>query len=149
MPAVVSSVDVAAPPDKLWTLLCDPHCYPELVIPTDRMVHVPDEEMKVGYTYKEYGGVPPFKGESTWTVTLFEPITRQVHEGDNGQVRLHLDVRIESTPTGCRLTQRLELKPRWFLVLPNLILWPLMMRKRTQTAMDETAVNIQRRAESM
>ena len=103
--------------------------------------------MGVGYVYREYGGVPPFKGESTWRVTVFEPKRRQVHVGDDGSMTLDLTIEIDPLERGSRLTQRLKLKPRWYLV-PLIILWPLIMRRRAQEAMDKTVQNVKRKAES-
>ncbi|MDX1530816.1 MAG: hypothetical protein R3362_04755, partial [Rhodothermales bacterium] len=127
---------------------CEPHRYPEFVDPTDRMLSVPDEPVGVGYVYREYGGVEPFKGESTWEVTVFEPMRRQVHVGDDGSTAYELHVEIEPTEAGCRYTQRLVMTPRWYLRLPFLLLWPLLMKRRAQVAMDETARGIKRVAEA-
>lgn len=147
MPRVTSSTDIDAPPEVIWNLLCDPYRYPEIADPTDRMIQVPDEEMGVGYTYKEFGGVPPFKAESEWTVTVFEPLHRQVHVGDDGTMRLFLDNILEPTDTGTRFIQILELKPRWYMAPLNALLWPLMMRRRAQKTMDRTGENTKRIAE--
>lgn len=100
------------------------------------------------YRYKEYGGVPPFKGESEWRVTEFDPMRRQVHVGDDGSMLLNLDIEITPSSDGSRLTQNLELKPRWYLAPIHYILWPLMMRKRAQEAMDKTVANVKRMVES-
>jgi carbon monoxide dehydrogenase subunit G len=148
MTSVVASIDIASPPEAIWALLCDPHRYPELADPTERMLEVPDGDMGVGYVYKEYGGVPPFKGESEWRVTEFDPMRRQVHVGDDGSMTLDLEIEIASSSDGSRLTQSLELKPRWYLAPVHYILWPLMMRKRAQEAMDKTVANVKRMLES-
>ena len=148
MAEVVATADIAAPPETIWALLCDPHRYPELADPTDRMLSVSEEEMGVGYVYREYGGVPPFKGESTWHVTEFEPMRRQVHVGDDGSATLHLSIDLDPTESGTRLTQRLDMKLRWYLRPLDVVLWPLLMRKRAQEAMDKTVQNIKRAAES-
>lgn len=148
MSEVKASIHIDAPPGAIWALLCDPRCYPEYADPTDRMLSVPDEQMGVGYVYKEYGGVPPFKGESTWEVTAFEPMRRQVHVGDDGAMTMHLEVDLEPRDGGTRLTQRLELTPRWYLRPVHLVLWPLLLHKRAQEAMDKTVRNAKRMAES-
>lgn len=147
MARVTSSTDIDAPPEAVWALLCDPYRYPEIADPTDRMVEVPDEEMGVGYVYKEYGGVPPFKAESRWRVTVFEPMHRQVHIGDDGNMTMYLDNLLETTGRGTRFVQVLELKPRWYLAPLNAVLWPLFMRRRAQKAMDQTGLNAKRIAE--
>lgn len=147
MGRVIASTEIAAPPQAIWAIMCDPHAYPEFADPTDRMLDVPEEDFGVGYTYREYGGVPPFKGESTWRVTVFEPMHRQVHVGDDGTMTMHLEIRIDPIPQGSRLTQTLELTPSWYLAPVNAVLWPLMLRKRAQAAMDKTVENVKRTLE--
>jgi carbon monoxide dehydrogenase subunit G len=146
---VDASTPVAAPPAVVWTLLSDPHRYPELVDQTHRMVHVPDGPMGVGYTYREYAGVGPFKSESQWTVTEFEPDHRQVHEGDDGAMGMHLVIEIDRTGTGSRLTQRIALEPRGALKVGLTVLWPLVMRRLLQRSMDRTVANVRGAAESV
>lgn len=149
MAEVQATTDIAAPVEVVWGLMCDPHRYPELADPTDEMLDVPDAPFGVGYTYRENGGIPPFKGESTWEVTVFEPLLRQVHVGDDGTVRMDLYIELEPTSTGTRFTQRLEMTPRWYMRPINALLWPLMMRARAQAAMDQTGRNVKRAAETV
>ncbi|MFV2008171.1 MAG: SRPBCC family protein [Longimicrobiales bacterium] len=148
MPQVVASTQVNTGPEAIWALMCDPHRYPEIADPTERMIDVPDREFGVGYVYKEYGGIKPFMGESEWRVTEFEPMRRQVHIGDDGSMTLNLEIGLTPADSGTRLTQTLIMKPRWYLAPVNAILWPLMMRKRAQEGMDKTVANVKRIAES-
>lgn len=148
MPKVIASTDVAAPADVIWALMCDPGRYPEFADPTDRMLSVPEEEFGVGSVYREHGGIPPFKDESTWRVTVFEPKRRQVHVGDDGSITFHLTVELDPSETGTHLTQTLVLKPRWYLRPPFAVLWLLFMQGRAQRAMDKTVLNVKQIAES-
>ena len=148
MARVVASTQVNTGPEAIWALMCDPHRYPEIADPTERMIDVPDREFGVGYVYKEYGGIKPFVGEAEWRVTEFEPMRRQVHIGDDGSMTMHLEIELTPADSGTRLTQTLILKPRWYLVPVNAILWPLMVRKRAQEGMDKTVANAKRIAES-
>ncbi len=148
MAEVIASIDIDTPPDAIWALMCNPSCYPELADPTDRMLSVPNETFGEGSIYREYGGIPPFKGESTWRVTVFEPMRRQIHVGDDGAMMMHLNIELAPIEGGTRLTQRLEMQPRWYLMPVNAVLWPLMMRKRAQEAMDKTVQNVKRMAEA-
>ena len=76
---VVASIHVQGTSEELGRIICNPDCYPEIADPTERMIDVPDDEMGVGYVYKEYGGICPFIGESEWRVAEFDPVRRQVH----------------------------------------------------------------------
>jgi len=128
--------------------MCDPSRYPDFVTVTERMVDVPDGEFGVGYVYREYGGIAPFLSESEWRVTEFEPMRHQVHIGDDGKMTMPLDIELTPTDGGTRLTLTFGLKSIWYLAPVNAILWPLMMRSRTQAAMDETVANFKRIVES-
>jgi hypothetical protein len=145
---VVASTDIGAPQEAVWDLYCDAHRYPEFADPTQRMVHVPEGPIGEGFTYKEYSALGPFKGESEWTVTEFQPQSRQVHEGDDGTMRLHLEIDIEPTSTGCRLTQQMGVEPRGAAKVGLTLLWPLFMRRMLQKSMDRTVANFREAAET-
>jgi carbon monoxide dehydrogenase subunit G len=139
---VTASTDIAAPSEAVWELYCDPHRYAEFSDPAQRMVDVPEAPVGRGYTYREYGGLGPFKGESEWTVTEFEPERRQVHVGDDGTFRVHLEIDIEPIGAGCRLTQRFGIEPRGPLKVGIPVLWPLFMRRMVQQSMNRTVANV-------
>lgn len=140
-----SSIEIDAPPEKLWELMCDPSNYPELDESTDRMVEVPDGEFGVGSVYREYGGIAPFKGESEWTVVEFDPMRRQVHDGTDGYVDLHLVVDLTETGDGkTRVDQSLDIRGPWYMAPINAL---LMMQLRGQRAMDRSMVEVKRLVE--
>ena len=126
---VAASTEIGASPDVVWDLYCDPHRYPEIAHATERMVHVPEGPMHVGYTYKEIGVMGPFRSEDEWQVTEFEPKRRQVHVVGDGAMRLHLEIEIEPTRTGCRVTQRFGVEPRGAMRVGTAMMWPLFMRR--------------------
>lgn len=148
MGRVTASVEVKAPPESVWALMSDPDRYPDFVTATQRMLEVPAGEFGLGSEYREYGGVPPFLSESVWKVTRFEPMRVQTHMGDEGKMRIPLDIELTPTMKGTRLTMTLGLEPRWFLVPVNALLWPLMMRKRAQEVLDATVANAKRIVEA-
>ena len=145
---VTASTVIDASPDVVWDLYCDPHRYPEIAHATERMLHVPDGPMDVGYTYREIGVMGPFKSEDEWLVTEFEPKRRQVHVADDGTARTHLEIDIEPTPTGCRVTQRFGVEPRGAMKVVIGVLWPLFMRRLAQRAMRITVANYKEAAEA-
>lgn len=149
MAEVSSSVEIRSGPEAVWKLLCEPERYPDYVTVTQRLLDASDEPFGVGSWYREYGGIPPFVGESHWEVTEFEPTRHQRHIGDDGKMRMPLDLDVRSLDEQTtRLTITFGLKPRWYLVVPNAILWPLMMRRRAQRVLDDTAANVRRIVES-
>lgn len=149
MPHVSSTVEINSGPGPIWRLLSTPARYSDYVPVTQKMLHASDETVQKGSTYREFGGLPPFVGESDWVVTEYEPMTHQRHLGDDGKMRMPLDLEVEPiSDTTTRLTITLGLAPRWFLVLPNAILWPLMMRRRAQKTIDETVANAKRIVEA-
>jgi uncharacterized protein YndB with AHSA1/START domain len=104
MPTVETSIEIQAPPGTLWDFISDLDRIPEWVTFTDEMLEVPEGEAREGSVYREYGGVGPKKGESTWTITRFDPPSVQVHEGDLGVMEPTLTMRVEPAGDGARLT---------------------------------------------
>lgn len=145
---VVASILVNTPPEAIWMIMCDPHRYPEIADPTERMIDVPDGEFGVGYVYREYGGIKPFLDEAEWRVSELEPMRHQVHIGDDGSVRMHLEIELTQVDGGTRLTQTLGFEPRWYVAPVLAVLWPMMMRKRAQEGMNKTVANAERIAEA-
>lgn len=149
MKRVSSTVEIASGPEPVWRILSEPKRYPDYVTATEKLLDASDETVRAGSTYREYGGVPPFLGESDWVVTEYEPMTHQRHMGDDGKLRMSLDLDVQVIDDETtRLTITLGLEPRWFLALPNAVLWPLMMRKRAQKVIDDTVANAKRLVES-
>lgn len=147
MPGVESTIEIDAAPAAVWALMCDTNSYEEWVVPTDAVLDPGDGDMRVGFVYRERGGIPPFKGESTWQVTEFEPHSRQRHVGDDGKAKV--DLQINMTPAGAatRVHMTLEVKPRWYLAPVVAVMWPLMVKKRAQESLDGTLANAKRRLE--
>jgi len=142
------STEINSTPEQVWDLMCNAHRYPEWVTVTDRMVEAPDGPVGAGSVYREYGGIPPFKGESRWEVIEFEPTRRQVHVGDDGSMTMHLEILIEPAPNGTLLTQNLEFTPRWWLRPMAMLMWPLLMGRRGKAAIVQTQANAKRLLES-
>ncbi len=144
MARIVSQIDVAAPPEKIWAIVEDVRRYAELAPPTEQMIEVPDGPVGVGYSYRMHAGIKPFVRDSTWEVTEWNPPRHMVHVGDDGTALLYLTVSIRETDAGSDFRQELEVRPRWWLAGPNVVMWPLMMRRRVQDAMDRTVLNLKR-----
>ena len=145
---IETSIEIAATSGAVWDLMMQPARYTEFMEPADEMLDLGDGIVKEGYVYKERGGIPPIKSVSTWTVTTFDPETRQVHDGDDGKAKIHLDWVIRPTESGSHLSHTLDLKPVWYLAPVMAVMWPLLMRKRAQEALDKTMANVKRIVEA-
>lgn len=143
---VDATTTIEAPPETVWAFVSDPNRYPEWSVVTERMIHVDDGPMDVGLMYREYGGLGPMTDESEWIVTTFDPLRRQVHEGDDGTVRTVLTIEIEPLDGGnsTEIHQTIELYfPRGFRVLAR-ILGYLFLRRQAASALEETVLNAKR-----
>ena len=145
---IEASIDVAAPPAAIWDLLMQPAGYPEFMTPSDEITELGDGAVAPGYVYKERGGVPPIKSEITWTVAAAEPGQRLVTDGTDGKVGIHLEWILAETDPGTHLVHTMELQPAWFLAPVMAVMWPLLMRKRAQEALDGTMANVKRMVEA-
>jgi len=143
MQRVTSSTEVAAPPHVIWRVLCDPRRYPEFADPADKILSMDKAVFGEGYHYREYGGVPPFKSESDWEVTEFEPVRHQHHVGNDSKMRFDLDIALEPVDAGhTKVSMDLEVSPKGFMSVIAPVMWPLMMRSRAQASIDRTVENL-------
>ena len=69
MPKITTQIDIDAPADAVWELMNQPARYPEFAVPADKMLDIGDGVVGEGYTYKEHGGIPPFKSDSACPVS--------------------------------------------------------------------------------
>ena len=138
---ISAATDINCSAEQLWDLIDDTERYPEWIEVTDRMLEVPEGGLAKGVTYREYGGISPFKGESTWKVTEYEPRSRQVHIGDDGSMTMTLEVIINAHEDGVTLVQNLHFKPRWWILPMTLIMWPALMGRRGRAAIGKTQAN--------
>jgi hypothetical protein len=144
---LTAETEINASSDVVWETISNPALYPEISDVTDRMISVPDDEFGYGYVYEEYGGVPPFKAESRWEVTRYNPKSRQVHIGDDGSTKTILTFEFKPTNNGTHVIQKIRLKPPWYQLPIFYVMWLLFMRKRGQAALDKTVSNLKQVAE--
>jgi carbon monoxide dehydrogenase subunit G len=113
--SVVASVDIQAPPEKVWDVVCDTSRYAEWVESTLQVVRT-DGPARLGATYEELTRIAgPWKTVTRWRVTEFEPPRRQVHEGEGVVTAQRMAVIIELTPAGenTHFTLTLRSTPRF------------------------------------
>lgn len=141
MPVVETRVEIDATPEVVWDFVSDLSRTAEWVTFTDEMLEVPEGEVGVGSVYREYGGVGPKKGESTWEIAAFDPPREQIHEGDLGVMEPTLTMRVEPAEDGAVLTHRVE-----FELLPRFrplgwLLEKLFVERAFREGLEETQRN--------
>jgi len=90
MAIIKGSVDIRAPRQVVWDLMCDPSRYSEFGNITDEAHIVSDGPFGEGSVYLESGKVAGMKYKTEWTVTHFDPISVQVHVGVESSMELEL-----------------------------------------------------------
>jgi carbon monoxide dehydrogenase subunit G len=95
---VSATVPVAAPPERAWELLCDTARYADWVEGTLEVTRT-DGPASLGSTYDEVNPIlGPWKANTRWTVTEFEPPRRQVHVGEGIPMAKGFSVVMEVAP---------------------------------------------------
>jgi uncharacterized protein YndB with AHSA1/START domain len=80
---ITASAVTAAPPAKLWELLCDTSRNPEWVAATAAVTRT-DGPARLGSTYDEINPIMgPWRARTRWTVIEFDPPHRQVHRSED------------------------------------------------------------------
>ena len=136
--------EIKASPEQVWALMSDAERFPEWVVFTERMVETPEGALGLGSSYREYGGIPPFKSETAWQVTEFDAPRRQVHVGGDKQMQITLSLELTPSGGGTQVRQQMDFQARGLMVPMSKILWPLLMRRRVQGAMEGTFANAKR-----
>ena len=144
MPRIEREDEVKAPPERVWALISDASRFPEWVEFTDRIVEAPQGAMAVGSTWREYGGVPPFKSEMQWRMTEFDAPLRQVSVGEDKRARIELALELTPSGEGTRVRAQMDAQPRGVMAPIVKVMWPLLMRGRAQRAMEGTFANAKR-----
>ena len=90
MATIQGSVDIAAPRQAVWDVMSDVSRYSELGSFTDEAIMVSDGELCKGSVYSETGKIAGMKYNSEWTVTEFDPVSRQVHVGVESSMRIEV-----------------------------------------------------------
>lgn len=106
MGQVTSIVTISAPAERVWEAFSDPYGWPEWIEGTEAMLSVEGEPLAEGTSYRERSVVMgPWKSESRWKVTRFQPHALQIHEGHlPGVGRLVLTVGFEPVSEGTRFS---------------------------------------------
>ncbi|MGB6838166.1 MAG: SRPBCC family protein, partial [Dehalococcoidia bacterium] len=116
---------------------------------TVAILSVEGEPLAEGTTYRERSVVMgPWKSESRWKVTRFQPHSIQVHEGHlSGVGRVVLTVGFEPADEGARFSMAL----RYDTMLGPLgaLLDRLMINRMMQRSFDRSVLNFKARVEAL
>jgi uncharacterized protein YndB with AHSA1/START domain len=110
---ITASAVTAAPPAKLWELLCDTSRNPEWVAATAAVPRT-DGPARLGSTYDEINPIMgPWRARTRWTVIEFDPPNRQVHRSEDVPFSSESLVILTVTPSGdgSKVTVTLRQRP--------------------------------------
>jgi uncharacterized protein YndB with AHSA1/START domain len=151
MGQITSTVDIAAPVERVWEAFSDPYGWPGWIENTVAILSVEGEPLAEGTTYRERSVVMgPWKSDSRWKVTRFQPHSIQVHEGHlSGVGGLVLTVGFEPAGeegTGTRFSMAL----RYDTILGPLgtLLDRLMVNRMMQRSFDRSVRSFKLRVEA-
>ena len=110
---VTAAAVTAAPPAKLWELICDTSRFPEWVAGTAAVTRT-DGPAREGSTYEEINPIMgPWRAKTRWTVIEFDPPHRQVHRSEDIPFASEWLVITEIEPSGdgSEVTSTLRAQP--------------------------------------
>lgn len=104
------------------------------------VLHVSEEPIKKGSSYRELSKIGPSTSETEWHITEFDPPTVQVHETHEKALQAVLTIRVDPEGDGARLTHHTEYKMMpgfrplgWFL---ETLFAHRMMKKALQQSVE-------------
>lgn len=114
---VTASAVAAAPPARLWELVCDTSRYPEWVAATAAVTRS-DGPARQGSTYDEINPIMgPWRAKTRWTVIEFDPPGRQVHRSEDVPFASEFLVVTDLAPSGDGTEITITLRARGSSVL--------------------------------
>ncbi len=131
MAQVRTTALVEAAPEDVWDVLNDTDRWPEWVTFTEKVTYVSEGPFGEGTLYRERSGPGPFKSESEWRVTEFDPPRRQVHRGDLGIMQVVLTFELDPADGYTRIYQTFDFevfpqfRPLGWLLERVLIRWQM------------------------
>jgi uncharacterized protein YndB with AHSA1/START domain len=112
MSLVTASIEIAAPPEKVWALVMDPASLGEWVTIHRKLVHADGGPLRVGYTMDQQIHMRGVSLEVHWKLVECRPNELAVWEG-RGPARSHArsEYVLEADGEGTRFDYRNEFRP--------------------------------------
>lgn len=113
--SISASTEVDAPVERVWETLCDTRRYPEWIENTLEVTQE-DGPALLGGRYEELTKIAgPWKARTQWRIAEFEPLRRQVHEGNGVPTARNMTVIIDVKPLdeGTMVTLTIRYTPRF------------------------------------
>lgn len=113
---------IHAPVEAVWNSLNDIAQTPKWVVGLERAEIITDGDYSRGTIYNDYNRLGPVLQTTSWQVTVFEPMQRQVHVSDSAVLPTTMTLTLTPVPEGTRLNMevmytflpQLGLFSRWF-----------------------------------
>ena len=110
-----ASTALNAPVEAVWNALNDIDHTPDWVVGLKAAAITTEGPYGEGTIYEDTNRLGPFLQVTPWRVTVFEPMTRQVHESESATLPSKMTLTLAPTPEGTRLTMSVD-----FHFLPRL-----------------------------
>jgi len=111
MSLVTSSIELAAPPERVWKTVMDPSCLGQWVTIHRKLVHADDGAPRVGYTMDQQIHLRGVSLEVHWTLVQCEREQLAVWEGRGpARSRAHTEYRLREENGGTRFDYRNEFR---------------------------------------
>jgi carbon monoxide dehydrogenase subunit G len=96
---VSTSIDIAAPPERVWDIVMDPDRLGEWVTIHRKVGKVHDRPLKQGSELEQTLGIGPARFKVWWTIADIEPNRRVTWNGE-GPARSHASINYALKPDG-------------------------------------------------
>lgn len=108
MGTVQASRLVSAPVEAVWNCLNDIAHTPDWVTGLAAAEVVTPDPFGLGSAYVDHNRLGPFPQATRWHVTVFEPMSRQVHVSDSAVLPSTMTLSLSPAPEGTLLTMGVE-----------------------------------------
>ncbi len=109
MSTVTASIDIAAPPERVWETVMDPHCLERWVTIHRRLVHADAGRPRVGFEMEQAIHLRGVTLDVHWELVECDPPRRAVWEGRGpARSRAHTEYLLSSDGEGTRFDYRNE-----------------------------------------